>query len=131
MLDINHLHRFHREQSPHFSIISFNHLMTSSGVRAYAYGIRMFHNLAASTISIVAIHFWPRSQSGAVESCHIVLHWGMMSPSYSFLTESFADQLNGSSKKITQANPVEFLKPRLIVYSSQIPPCTSALIFRL
>jgi hypothetical protein len=35
----------------------------------------MFHNLAASTISIVAIHFWLRSQLEAVESYRIVLHW--------------------------------------------------------
>jgi hypothetical protein len=102
--------------------------ITYSGVCAFAYGIRMFHNLAASTISIVAIHFWLRSQLEAVESYRIVLHWGMMSSSYSILTDHLPFPLKCSSKKIPQADPIRFLKPRLIVYPSQIPPCASALI---
>ena len=98
MLDMNHLQRFHREQSPHFSVISFTtyNLFWSSRLLN---GISMFHNLAASPISIVAIHFWPRSLLKAVESYRIVLHCGVMSSLYSFLTRIILPiSPNGSSK---------------------------------
>ena len=93
-----HLQRFHREQSPHFSVISFTtyNLFRSS---CLLNGISMFHNLAASSISIVAIHFWPRSLLKAVESYRIVLHCGVMSSLYSFQTRIILPiSPNGSSK---------------------------------